>query len=337
MKNKFNHKILLFICLVGIFAIIPCFAVFATCANECSYTGQKEFAQGSIHRDLERICGNYDSDDCLEWSAWKYGAGEAACGDGTCNTAVGENNSNCPGDCGHPMIYDCFNCGDGSCNASCGENSYTCAKDCSDSDYSTTLFSVANTGKNSTKGDSTWVKNVSAYPNDVIQLRITITNTGNKTIKNIIVRDNLPNNLSYWGGLNIDGTANGGSITSGLNIGDIYVGQTNTIIFDTKISPTESFGYGITSLNNSVTVNGDGCSQINDSATVEVNKGQVLGTVTEIATGVDSWVLAIYPSAAIAILLTLLYMLNGYLISRSKVWRKIMDKVSLFRFYILSK
>lgn len=38
-----------------------------TCSNECSYSGQK-ICLGSY----AKICGNYDSDSCLEWNAGTY-------------------------------------------------------------------------------------------------------------------------------------------------------------------------------------------------------------------------------------------------------------------------
>jgi len=43
-------------------SIIPCDS---TCADECAYVGQTETSGDSY-----RICGNYDSDCCYEWSQW---------------------------------------------------------------------------------------------------------------------------------------------------------------------------------------------------------------------------------------------------------------------------
>ncbi len=41
-----------------------------TCTDECSYISQKERRCSSSRYLQERSCGNYDSDSCLEWSAW---------------------------------------------------------------------------------------------------------------------------------------------------------------------------------------------------------------------------------------------------------------------------
>ena len=342
MKNKFNHKKALFLSLlVGIFAIVPCFTVFADCQNECSYAGQIGFADSGIQKRLERVCGNYDSDDCLEWSAWKYGHTNSACGDGQCDTSAGENTYNCPGDCGQPMIYDCFNCGDGQCDSSCGENSYTCSKDCSGSNgtsgtLKTSILKILQTGRNSARGEISWSETTSAYPGDAMQFRITVTNTGSSIIKNITIKDTLAANFGYSGGMTVDGVSKSDSIVAGTNIGDLLIGQTRTIIFDTTVAPAGSFGYGRTSLVNYATVSGDNSLQASDSIETGVDKTQVLGTVTEISTGAGSWIFAIYPSIIIAIVFTMICIFNRYLIPRNKTWRKIMDKVSLLKLYIFS-
>ena len=423
-KNNFK-KIFLFFVFSGIFAVVFPFLVFAdSCQDECSYSLQFQCSESR-----GRTCGNYDSDTCLEWSLWTYNSQCSNCGDGVCNSYIGESIYSCPGDCGHPMIYDCFDCGDGSCDASCGENQYTCARDCggpnnhpvaeagvdkevyegdsvmiegsghdpnedwvtyrwscetgslsnyniakpyfyapqvavsvryycnlivtdkdgltasdrmyimikdkNSSAFSSSL-SIAKTGKNLTKGDTIWSETIVSSPSDIVQFRITVTNTGTTTTRNVIVRDILPSNLSYWGGLNIDGIANGGAILTGANIGDLYAGQTKTVIFDAKLSPAESFNYGVTTLSNSATANGDNISQVNDTATVSISRGQVAGAVTEIDTGINPWLTTVVVSTLITILLMILSMFNRYLIPRNRTWRKIMDKVSMFKLYMFS-
>ncbi|MEM5867789.1 MAG: hypothetical protein QXG39_07710, partial [Candidatus Aenigmatarchaeota archaeon] len=41
-----------------------------SCTNECSYSGQIE-KRCSGNYVQKRVCGNYDSDPCLEWSDWQ--------------------------------------------------------------------------------------------------------------------------------------------------------------------------------------------------------------------------------------------------------------------------
>ena len=66
--NKLNKK-LFFIVLAGFFLVQPFSAlalidVTGTCADECT-VGQTETLGDSY-----RVCGNYDSDCCYEWSQW---------------------------------------------------------------------------------------------------------------------------------------------------------------------------------------------------------------------------------------------------------------------------
>lgn len=49
-----------------------------TCTNECSYTGQRSCSGNYI-----RLCGNYDSDSCLEWASTTYCS--TGCSNGYCN------------------------------------------------------------------------------------------------------------------------------------------------------------------------------------------------------------------------------------------------------------
>jgi len=74
------------------------------CVNDCSSSGQKTCSGNGY-----KTCGNYDADECLEWSDVTSCASgencvggtctaESFCGDGTCDS--GESCSNCPADCG---------------------------------------------------------------------------------------------------------------------------------------------------------------------------------------------------------------------------------------------
>ena len=102
-----------------------------SCQNECSYSGQRRCFGAYSYQ----VCGNYDSDSCLEWSSpqscpsdkcigttWRHyycSCGQCkytdtrcssrcySCGDGTCNSECGENSSNCPQDCGPSCQNEC--------------------------------------------------------------------------------------------------------------------------------------------------------------------------------------------------------------------------------------
>jgi len=63
------------------------------------------------------------SKSCNQLSSCILGSND--CGDGVCNSAVGETCASCPADCG-----SCGGCGDGTCNAAGGETCSSCPADC---------------------------------------------------------------------------------------------------------------------------------------------------------------------------------------------------------------
>lgn len=100
-----------------------------SCTNECSYSGQKRCTGTYTYQ----ICGNYDSDPCLEWSS------NQSCPSDTCiGTTWRHYYCSCSsGSCGSACVYTdttcssrCYFCGDGTCNSACGETSSNCPQDC---------------------------------------------------------------------------------------------------------------------------------------------------------------------------------------------------------------
>ncbi len=94
------------------------------CTNECSSIGQKRCADNSSYQ----VCGDYDSDVCLEWSS------PQSCGEDNCIGSTFRNYF-CTGwgICSYTDTQcssQCYSCGDGTCNSECGENSSSCPQDC---------------------------------------------------------------------------------------------------------------------------------------------------------------------------------------------------------------
>ncbi|MDD5230696.1 MAG: hypothetical protein PHC43_05160, partial [Candidatus Marinimicrobia bacterium] len=185
--------------------------------------------------------------------------------------------------------------------------------------------------------ESTWAEIANAYPGESMQFKITVTNTGNTVMKNVVVKDTLSTSFNYSGGLTVDGITKTDSVISGINIGEVLIGQTRTIIFDARIASAELFGYGRTRLTNYATVSSDNCSQLNDTAEVDVEKAQVLAAVTELSTGVEDWFFMIYPSVVIAAIFTTIIMFGEYLARKNRALRKILDRMKILRLYMLSK
>jgi len=136
-QNKFNIKLSkkLFPVLLASFLLIQPFSALIlvntvnaeTCADECAYIGQRQESGDSY-----RICGNYDSDCCYEWSQWYTNTptcnptcadecayiGQKKCSDSTHTQTCGNYDSDCcfewssPQSCGSGQV-----CQNGTCVA----------------------------------------------------------------------------------------------------------------------------------------------------------------------------------------------------------------------------
>ncbi|MCD5396217.1 MAG: DUF11 domain-containing protein [Candidatus Pacebacteria bacterium] len=72
------------------------------CINECSYTGQVR-CYDYTHR---QVCGNYDSDPCLEWSSPAICSGPTNCGYGSCAPTQKPSWYCSNGACAYNCVYD---------------------------------------------------------------------------------------------------------------------------------------------------------------------------------------------------------------------------------------
>jgi len=133
-QNKFNMKLnkkLFPILLAGFLLVGPAIALTVsavcspTCADECAYIGQRQESGDSY-----RICGNYDSDCCYEWSQWYTNTptcnptcadecsyiGQKKCSDFTHTQTCGNYDSDCcfewssPQSCGSGQVCQSGTC-----------------------------------------------------------------------------------------------------------------------------------------------------------------------------------------------------------------------------------
>ena len=86
--------------------------------------------------------------------------------------------------------------------------------------------------------ETEWHETVTAKGGNTVNYRIRFTNTGNTTLKNVVIVDTLPANMTYVSGsTTLDGkkAADGVVTKSGLNIGSVAAGKTATVIFNVKV------------------------------------------------------------------------------------------------------
>lgn len=169
--------------------------------------------------------------------------------------------------------------------------SYGCSNNYCLNQNTNTNISANVTVKNLTNG-SGWSSSGTANPSDVLMFMITIQPQGNQSTNNIFVRDIMPYGLSYRDNMVVSGASNyTGDITSGINIGAVYAGQTVTITYQAQVAPSTSFSYGTTTLTSNVSVTASGSTPYVNNATISVYRTQVYG-VTNVPTGLTNNFLA---------------------------------------------
>lgn len=140
----------------------------------------------------------------------------------------------------------------------------------------TPTLTISKNVRNITQGSGE-ADSVSANPNDTVEFVIRVGNTGTGNATNTIVSDVLPSLLKYVAGsTTVDGSSMGNGIvtSSGINIGTVTAGQTLVIRFRAQVASENNFPVGTTSLTNIGYASADAVAQINDSATVQITKGQ---------------------------------------------------------------
>jgi len=153
-------------------------------------------------------------------------------------------------------------------------------------------LSVAKTVLNVTAGQYNFSESVNAQNNDRLRFQIQIQNTGNAALHNLIVRDSLPNYISYVSGTTrLDGNfINDGITSNGINIGTLEVNATRNITFEAIVNTYD--GVGNLTLTNTGFARADEVSEKSDTATVYVATQNVRDlsiekTVRNITTGTD--------------------------------------------------
>ena len=109
-----------------------------------------------------------------------------------------------------------------------------------------------------------------------VNYRIRFTNTGNTTLKNVVIVDTLPAHMTYVAGsTTLDGkkAADGVITKSGLNIGSVAAGKTATLIFNVKVDDSLKGACEDSTLTNTVKgkYNNDDKTAKTDTAVVKID------------------------------------------------------------------
>ena len=165
---------------------------------------------------------------------------------------------------------------------------------------------------------------VSAKPSDMLEFSIRVTSGGNSIAQDVIVRDFLPSKIIYQGSLSVDGVSNNGDIIAGFNAGSFFPGQPKTITFRAIVASDQQFVYGTTNLIDTAMAYNTYAS-VSDTAQVNVFKTGILGTATQVGTGISERLLDyIFLPFFVALLITLVF--KKYLVLADDWMEKKRDK-----------
>ncbi|MBU0476847.1 DUF11 domain-containing protein, partial [Patescibacteria group bacterium] len=166
-----------------------------------------------------------------------------------------------------------------------------------------------------------WASSVLADPDEIVSFSIEVINDGSNAAINVMVRDTLPNKISFQNDLKIDDISSGGDIMSGLSIGDLSPGQSKKITFKGMVAPKSQFGVGNTDLiNAAVAFNQD--LAVSASAKVIVSKT----APTEVITGLTNNKFLDYILLPLLAALAMIFISKKYFVVFSEKWEKWLDE-----------
>lgn len=126
-----------------------------------------------------------------------------------------------------------------------------------------------------------WAVSNTANPGDTLKYMISYTNTGNTVAKNVIVRDNLPPNMTYVPGSTVvtNGSNPAGAkdttdavTKGGIIIGDYAPGISAYVVFQVKIADASQLQCGVTRFTNVGIAHPETMPEYYNTAYTDVNK-----------------------------------------------------------------
>ncbi|MDB5166445.1 MAG: exported protein of unknown function [Candidatus Saccharibacteria bacterium] len=126
-----------------------------------------------------------------------------------------------------------------------------------------------------------WATTNTANPGDTLKYMITYENTGNTTAKNVIVRDNLPPNMTYVKGTTVVTNSNNPTgakdttdavTVNGILIGDYAPGAKAYVVIQVKVADAAKLVCGNTRFTNVGIAHPKGTPEYYNTAYTDVNK-----------------------------------------------------------------
>lgn len=153
---------------------------------------------------------------------------------------------------------------------------------------------------------SQWSKSIQVNANSTSYFMISVVNNSSVPANNIIISANIPGQITSIGNIQINGLTSTGDIISGINIGTLAQGATDTITFEGK---TQAFSSSSTT-QAAATININGAVK-SDSMTLDFNPNQSSTTAavssTSAATGFWAFLKRWYLWILVALFLIFLF------------------------------
>ncbi|QQS23304.1 DUF11 domain-containing protein [bacterium] len=123
--------------------------------------------------------------------------------------------------------------------------------------------------KNLTTGGS-YAQSTNAKTNERVNFKVTVSNTGDITLRNVVVTDPIPAGLQFDNSVVTNGNASFNNNTLTVNFGNLGVGQSNTVEFAAKVTRSNDG-----QVCNVATANSENAGPVNDNACVNVSNPPV--------------------------------------------------------------
>lgn len=132
--------------------------------------------------------------------------------------------------------------------------------------------SVEALAKDSTQNEIAWQNSIIASPRDEIEFKIIITPTGGESLNNVVLTSSLSEKIESISDIKINDESFNGSLSDGLKLGTVALGESKIITFRGTIAAGKNFSYGSNELENSFKVSADSMSEISKSLGISVSR-----------------------------------------------------------------
>ncbi len=209
-------------------------------SNSCTI----DSCSGSKCSNILKCDGSTCATGSADYNSYCATSTQARCGNGLCESTLGETNSSCPADC--------------KINTNTNPNG-----------LAVSFFTKQD------PASAQWQKTAQVGPNGQIYFMVTVTNNSATQADNVMISANIPSEITSLGNLQIAGIPVSGDIVSGINVGSIAPYNTKPVTFEGK---TQNFTS--TSVKQAMATSNSSGNLQSDSVSINLNPNQATASVS---------------------------------------------------------